>query len=168
MARKPIPGAVAPQSCIGKDTDKREPVARYEWRLRVRVSSPLRKAGDPEAKAAAYRRPPRAPHSRLLPGDPGLAPRGKRHVDRSRGDPAFLHTTRPSRDHPAAHTGARSPGVQNTRELLLLLLLQAQPWTFQFARDREAPPSGHDVHGRPEPQPPPPAFYDPTILLSES
>lgn len=101
-------------------------------------------SGRTGGQGSCLPRPPCAPHSRPLPGDPGLAPRGRVHVDRSTGDPTFLHTARSSRDRPAARIGAHSPGgIQNTRELLQL---QVQPWSFQFARDREAPPSGHDVH----------------------
>ncbi|KAL1769657.1 hypothetical protein HispidOSU_003830 [Sigmodon hispidus] len=53
-----------------------------------------------------------------------------------------LSSTRPARRPPHAVRGGGSlTGAQQAKSLLL----QVQPGTFQFARDREAPPSGHDV-----------------------
>lgn len=126
--------------------------------VRTFVSPPLRKMRDPAAKDVDRRRPPRAPRSRSLPRAPGPAPR-----ERPRGaEPQALHfrphspsLLRPPRcsPPPSASIGAHSPRVQNSSKRLQL---RAQPRNFQFARDPEAPPNGHDVRSRPRPQPPPP------------
>lgn len=90
---------------------------------------------DVAVKLVAYLRLRHAPRSPSLPGDPDLVPRRERTPGWSCGDLTFLHT------------GGRPPkgsltGVQNTSKPRLP---RAQPGTFQFARDREAPPNGYDV-----------------------
>lgn len=96
------------------------------------------KTRDVETKSVAYGRPAHAPRSRSLPGAPDPAPWiGGEETSLSSTQPAPPDTARRRRRGPLT-------GAQDTSKPLPMLL-QAQPGTFQFARDLEAPPSGRDV-----------------------